>query len=76
MNKYIFYVAQESVFHHFKASHIHSDQSWWNDIHINIKKILHCFELFFEREICSCKCLVTFLLKSKTYTLVNIKQHE
>jgi hypothetical protein len=38
MNKYIFYVAQESVFHHFKASHIHSDQSWWNDIHINIKK--------------------------------------
>jgi hypothetical protein len=40
MNKYIFYVAQESVFHHFKASHIQCDQSWWNDLHININKYI------------------------------------
>jgi len=63
MNKYIFYVGQESVFHHFKASHIYCDQ--WNELHININKYYIVLNLFFEREICSPIYLVTFLLKSK-----------
>jgi len=48
MNKYIFYVAQESVFHHFKASHIHCDQSWWNDLHININKYYIVLNFFLK----------------------------
>jgi hypothetical protein len=47
MNKYIFYDAQESVFHHFKASHIHCDQSWWNDHLININKYYIVLNFFF-----------------------------